>query len=53
MGYTAVSSYFDWAMLEGQPGHFLSEGSLSVQDFLDAAKQAGIYIIAVSLYVDI
>lgn len=35
-------------MLEGQPGHFLSEGVLDVAGFIDAAKQAGIYLIAVS-----
>ncbi|UZP39343.1 hypothetical protein NXS19_007159 [Fusarium pseudograminearum] len=46
MGFNMVSFYVDWALLEGKPGEFRSEGSLDLQPFIDAAQEAGIYLLA-------
>ncbi|KAK5163099.1 uncharacterized protein LTR77_010883 [Saxophila tyrrhenica] len=46
MGYTGVSIYTDWALHEGKPGDWNGEGIFDLQPFFDAAKQAGIYILA-------
>ena len=49
LGYNGVSAYFNWALLEGNPGHFTAEGVFALEPFFEAAQQAGIYILAVSL----
>lgn len=46
LGYTGVSFYIDWALLEGQQGTFNGEGVFDLQPFLDAASQAGLYLLA-------
>jgi beta-galactosidase GanA len=46
MGYTGVSFYVDWALLEGKPGEFLSEGIFDLEPFFEAAQTAGIYLLA-------
>ena len=46
MGYTGVSFYVDWALLEGQPGTFSAEGVFAWEPFFEAASQAGIYLLA-------
>ncbi|KAM0542864.1 hypothetical protein ACHAPJ_012587 [Fusarium lateritium] len=46
MGFNMVSFYVDWAVLEGKPGEFRSEGALDLQPFIDAAQEAGIYLLA-------
>ena len=46
LGYTGVSFYTDWALLEGQQGNFSAEGIFDLQPFFDAAQQAGIYLLA-------
>jgi beta-galactosidase GanA len=46
MGYTGVSFYVDWAVLEGKPGQFLAEGVFDLEPFFEAAKTAGIYLLA-------
>lgn len=46
MGFNMVSFYVDWALLEGKPGEFRSEGALDLQPFIDAAHEAGIYLLA-------
>ncbi|KAF4949389.1 hypothetical protein FGADI_8957 [Fusarium gaditjirri] len=46
MGFNMVSFYVDWALLEGKPGEFRSEGALDLQPFIDAAHDAGIYLLA-------
>ncbi|KAF4337116.1 beta-galactosidase [Fusarium beomiforme] len=46
MGFNMVSFYVDWALLEGKPGEFRSQGALDLQPFLDAAHEAGIYLLA-------
>ncbi|GAB7360574.1 hypothetical protein MBLNU230_g0458t1 [Neophaeotheca triangularis] len=46
LGYTGVSVYFDWALLEGKPGDFSAEGVFALEPFFEAASQAGIYLLA-------
>lgn len=48
LGYNGVSFYVDWALLEGKPGDFSAEGIFAWEPFFDAAKEAGIYLLAVS-----
>ncbi len=46
MGFTGVSFYIDWALLEGTPGIIVKDGIFSLEKFFAAAQQAGIYLIA-------
>ncbi|GLI71901.1 hypothetical protein PoHVEF18_000068 [Penicillium ochrochloron] len=46
LGFNCVSFYVDWALLEGNPGHYFAEGIFDLQPFFDAAKEAGIYLLA-------
>ena len=46
MGFTGVSIYIDWALLEGKPGVLLAEGIFDLDPFFEAAQTAGIYILA-------
>ena len=46
LGYNGVSFYTNWALLEGQQGHFASEGVFSFDTFFEAASEAGIYLLA-------
>jgi beta-galactosidase GanA len=46
LGMNTVSFYVDWAVLEGKPGDYSAEGVFVFEPFFDAAKQAGIYLIA-------
>ncbi|KAF7187452.1 putative beta-galactosidase A [Pseudocercospora fuligena] len=46
LGYNGVSVYWDWALLEGKRGDFTAEGIFALEPFFDAAKKAGIYILA-------
>ncbi|PQE22525.1 Glycoside hydrolase family 35 protein [Rutstroemia sp. NJR-2017a BVV2] len=46
LGFNTVSFYVDWALLEGNPGHYTAEGVFAWEPFFDAASQAGIYLIA-------
>ncbi|KXT09969.1 hypothetical protein AC579_10273 [Pseudocercospora musae] len=46
LGYNAVSTYWDWALLEGKPGHYLADGVFALEPFLEAAKAAGLYVLA-------
>ncbi|KAF7173165.1 hypothetical protein CNMCM5623_005384 [Aspergillus felis] len=46
LGFNCVSFYVDWALLEGKPGEYRAEGNFDLQLFFDAAKQAGIYLLA-------
>lgn len=41
-----VSFYVDWALLEGKPGTYTAEGVFALEPFFDAAKEAGIYLLA-------
>lgn len=49
LGYNGVSFYVDWALVEGKQGDFTAEGIFAFEPFFEAAQQAGIYLIAVSL----
>ncbi|GFF73252.1 hypothetical protein IFM47457_03346 [Aspergillus lentulus] len=46
LGYSGVSFYLMWGLLESEPGHFQNDGVFDLQEFFDAASQAGIYLIA-------
>ncbi|KAJ5413180.1 hypothetical protein N7465_005485 [Penicillium sp. CMV-2018d] len=46
MGFTGVSFYVDWSLVEGNPGHVITEGIWSLDEFFDAATQSGLYLIA-------
>jgi len=46
LGFNTVSFYTHWALLEGEPGVFRADGVFAFEPFFDAAKQAGIYLIA-------
>ncbi|KAH8887809.1 glycoside hydrolase family 35 protein [Thozetella sp. PMI_491] len=46
MGFTGVSFYVDWALLEGSPGTIVKDGIFALDKFFAAAKKAGIYLIA-------
>jgi beta-galactosidase GanA len=46
LGFNTVSFYVDWALLEGNPGHYTAEGVFAWPPFFDAASEAGIYLIA-------
>ncbi|KDR83515.1 hypothetical protein GALMADRAFT_56290 [Galerina marginata CBS 339.88] len=46
MGFNAVSFYIFWGILEPKRGEISFEGFRDLQPFIDAAKQAGIYLIA-------
>ncbi|KAL8944309.1 MAG: hypothetical protein Q9216_000493 [Gyalolechia sp. 2 TL-2023] len=46
LGYTGVSFYTDWALLEGKQGSFAAEGVFAFEPFFEAASTAGIYLLA-------
>ncbi|RWA12077.1 hypothetical protein EKO27_g3031 [Xylaria grammica] len=46
LGYNGVSFYVNWALIEGNPGHFAAEGVFAYESFFDAATEAGIYLFA-------
>lgn len=41
-----MSVYWDWALLEGKAGDFSAEGIFALEPFFEAAKSAGIYLLA-------
>ena len=47
LGYSGVSFYVDWALVEGKQGDFSAEGVFSFEPFFEAASEAGIYLLAV------
>ena len=46
LGYSGVSFYTDWALLEGTPGVFSAQGVFDLEPFFAAASEAGIYLLA-------
>jgi beta-galactosidase len=46
IGFTCVSFYVDWALLEGEPGHIRMDGVFALEEFFNAATEAGVYLIA-------
>ncbi|KAK1146760.1 hypothetical protein N8T08_002521 [Aspergillus melleus] len=45
-GFNAISFYPDWALLEGKRGEVSMDGVFDLEPFFDAAKEAGVYLIA-------
>lgn len=45
-GFNAVSFYAHWALLEGKQGDFQAQGVFDFEPFFEAAKTAGVYLIA-------
>lgn len=46
LGLNTVSFYLHWGSLEGKSGDFSDEGALAIEPFLQAAQEAGLYLIA-------
>ncbi|PLB53273.1 putative beta-galactosidase E [Aspergillus steynii IBT 23096] len=46
LGFNGVSFYTDWGLLEANPGHVVTDGIWSLDEFFAAAAEAGIYLIA-------
>lgn len=46
LGLNTVSFYLHWGALEGKSGDFSAEGVLAIEPFLQAAQDAGLYLIA-------
>ncbi|KAJ5611498.1 beta-galactosidase, partial [Penicillium herquei] len=46
LGYSAVSFYVNWALLEGDRGQIRTDGVFQLDKFFAAAKEAGLYLIA-------
>ncbi|KAK6955635.1 hypothetical protein Daesc_003277 [Daldinia eschscholtzii] len=46
IGFTGVSFYVMWGLLEGEPGQVRAEGVFALEEFFKAASQAGIYLLA-------
>lgn len=46
LGFNCVSFYVDWALLEGNPGTYRADGVFALEPFFEAAKEAGIYLLA-------
>ncbi|KAJ5762257.1 uncharacterized protein N7511_005639, partial [Penicillium nucicola] len=46
LGFSGVSFYTYWGILEGEPGVFRDEGVFALETFFEAASQAGIYLLA-------
>ncbi|KAE8036861.1 hypothetical protein FH972_009494 [Carpinus fangiana] len=46
LGYSGVSFYTDWALLEGEPGVYREDGIFDSEPFFKAAQDAGIYLLA-------
>ncbi|KAI9871392.1 MAG: hypothetical protein M1830_002959 [Pleopsidium flavum] len=46
LGFSGVSFYVDWALLEGKQGNFAAEGIFALEPFFAAASEAGIYLVA-------
>lgn len=46
LGLNTVSFYLHWGSLEGKSGDFNAEGALAIEPFLQAAQEAGLYLVA-------
>lgn len=51
LGFTSVSFYVDWALVEGKQGDFSAEGVFDFLPYFNAAWEAGLYLVAVGPYV--
>ncbi|KAJ5161738.1 Glycoside hydrolase family 35 [Penicillium capsulatum] len=46
LGFNCVSFYVNWALVEGEQGHYRADGIFDFEPFFEAAKEAGIYLLA-------
>lgn len=46
LGFNCVSFYVNWALVEGKQGHYHADGIFDFEPFFEAAKEAGIYLLA-------
>ena len=46
LGFSGVSFYLDWALIEGEQGQIRMGGIFALDQFFSAASEAGIYLIA-------
>lgn len=46
LGFTAISFYVDWALVEGTPGQLRMQGVFDLEAFFDAAIETGLYLVA-------
>lgn len=46
MGFNCVSFYLYWGLLEGKQGRIITDGIWDPQLFIDAAAEAGVYLLA-------
>lgn len=46
LGYNCVSFYTHWGLIEYKRGQFKTDDFLSLDPFFEAAKKAGVYLIA-------
>ncbi|GAQ42660.1 hypothetical protein AtubIFM55763_008264 [Aspergillus tubingensis] len=46
LGFSAVSFYVDWALLEGERGSIRADGVFALEEFFQAATEAGLYLTA-------
>ncbi|KAF3768705.1 family 35 glycoside hydrolase [Cryphonectria parasitica EP155] len=46
LGLNTVSFYLHWGLLEGKSGDFNDQAALAIEPFLQAAQEAGLYLIA-------
>lgn len=46
LGFSGVSFYTYWGLVEGNPGHIVTDGIWDLDPFFSAAAEAGIYLIA-------
>lgn len=46
MGFSGVSFYTDWGLLEGKQGQVITDGVFGLDELFRAAKEAGIYLLA-------
>jgi beta-galactosidase len=46
LGFTGVSFYVMWGLLEGEPGTIRTDGVFALEQFFEAANKAGIYLLA-------
>lgn len=46
LGFSGVSFYLMWGLLEGEPGVVRTDGIFALEEFFTAASKAGIYLLA-------
>lgn len=49
LGYNGVSIYTPWVLHEPKQGSFQADGVFGYESFFEAAKEVGVYLVAVSI----